>query len=106
MANWSDRKSQKRQRDRTYDRFQRRNAPALARAKRIRSGATWQKVREFVWQRQSPLRQSLQFKAHQDRIATQVHHIKPLVTHPELASTPRASCRCAIGVPRDGGSVR
>lgn len=72
---------------RIYDRTTRRNDPALAEAKRIRSSARWIKVqRLFITEH--PLCQD-PFGDHQRRGTTetgqQVHHIKPLATHPHLA---------------------
>lgn len=72
---------------RIYDRTTRRNDPALAEAKRIRSSARWIKVqRLFITEH--PLCQD-PFGDHRRRGTTetgrQVHHVKPLATHPHLA---------------------
>lgn len=72
-----------------YDRHRRTSSPALHRAKRIRSSVAWQQVRRSVLNRNplccDPLGQHAALKRIEP--ATQVHHILPLVTHPDLAFT-------------------
>lgn len=72
--------------DRAYAQT-RRQTPALAEAKRIRSSQRWREVRALVLARQ-PLCADIwgRHKAEgRVEVATQVDHIKPLVEHPELA---------------------
>lgn len=64
---------------------QRMRDPATARAKRIRSGARWQKVRELQLTAQ-PLCEDCQARGVVRR-ATTVDHVTPLRTRPDLAYT-------------------
>jgi 5-methylcytosine-specific restriction protein A len=61
----------------------RRNDPALNEANRIRSSGRWKKVRRLKLQ-QDPLCEDC--KEHGvTTVATQVHHLKGVASHPELA---------------------
>jgi len=75
----------KQQPQKDYDKYVRANDPALAMAARIRSSIRWRKVRRMKLSCY-PLCED-PFGVHKDSTesAIQVHHIKGLATHPELA---------------------
>ena len=72
---------------REYDRGRRKNDPSLSHASRVRSSARWQRVRDGQLSAY-PICQDPHGE-HERRNTTatarQVHHIKGLATHPELA---------------------
>jgi hypothetical protein len=79
--------SHAKQRHKDYDQHVRANDPALARAAAIRNSPRWRAVRKWQLARE-PLCFD-PFSDHERRgtteTARQVHHIKGLATHPELA---------------------
>ena len=80
-----DHADQARQSARDYDAKARKTDPKLAAAALFRSSAAWQKLRR-IFLAQHPLCAD-PFQCHQNQTipAREPHHIKPLVTHPELA---------------------
>lgn len=69
-----------------YDRHRRAVIPHLAHAARVRSSAAWQRLRRLKLS-MSPLCQDPHgdhARANQTDTASQVHHIEPLATHPDL----------------------
>jgi 5-methylcytosine-specific restriction protein A len=63
----------------------RRQDPALAEAQRLRSSMRWRKVRAIKLKRDPLCEDCLEHDV--TRPATQVHHMKGLAPHPELAFT-------------------
>ena len=83
--------------NRTYDKLVRAKDPALAEAKRIRSSAKWYKLSRYILA-SNPIcadPYGIHEKQGTTGHATQVDHIKPLRTHPELWNTlDNLQCLC------------
>ncbi len=75
------------QRRRDYETHRRQRNPELKLSQKMRNSVRWRKVRALKLA-DSPLCEDplgLHARDGTTRTATQVHHIKPLVSHPELA---------------------
>ena len=71
---------------RDYERTKRKDDPALARAKKIRSSVRWQRCRALQLRRDPLCARCLSLG--RTTAAAEVHHVKGLRTHPLLAFTP------------------
>jgi 5-methylcytosine-specific restriction protein A len=78
-------KSASKQNRRDYEKYRRNLNPELKRSQDIRSTPRWKRVRLLKLSMNPLCEDPLGLHPHKSVTAAQVHHIKALVTHPELA---------------------